>query len=60
MYPVILGEAFDLVTTFRNALQGVQDQFQSMAEVAIPIGLGIFAIMTVVPLGMKLFRKVTG
>ena len=60
MYPVISGEAFNLVTTFQTALQSVQDQFQDMAEVAIPIGLSIFAILMVVPLGMKLFRKVTG
>lgn len=50
----------NLTETFQTALQSIASDFNSMAGVAIPIALGIFAVMMVVPLGMKLFRRVVG
>lgn len=58
MFTVLSAEAFNVVDTFETALDSIQTSFNGMAGAAIPIGLGIAAVMMVVPLGMKLFHKV--
>lgn len=47
-----------LITAFTTALNGISADFQSMVEVALPVGLGIFAVGFAIRAGMRFFKSV--
>lgn len=54
---VVVSEA--LITAFQNSLQGIATQYQSMIEIALPIGLGMFAVAYAIRAGIGFFKSVS-